>query len=128
MKKKKNNGCDIRKLLWYFILALPLLSFLFVQLVRIPSSSGISPLNLTLYDYLLNVYGLVTDNVIYSCFNGIFGSNGVLAVFTNSGLLLYMSYFVAVELCHIVVDVLLLLPTIIHNFFDRVGGSNEKDF
>lgn len=128
MKTKQKKSNKIRQVLWYFILALPLLSFLVVQLVRIPSANNVSPLNLSLFAYLQDIYGLLTNNIVYGCFNGIFGASGVLPLFNESGVLLYMSYFVAVELCHVVIDVLLLLPTIIHNFFDKVGGSCEKDF
>lgn len=128
MKTKRKNKNSVRQVLWYFILALPLLSFLLSYLVRIPSVTDSSPLSITLYTYLQNVYGLLTNNIVYDCFNGIFGAVGILPIFENSGILLYMSYFVAVELCHIVVDVLLLLPTIIHSFFDKLGGNCEKDF
>ena len=122
---KKMCKTDIRKVLWYFIIAFPLLAFLVSNIVA--DSQGVIVVNFGVF--MLENFDLTTSNVLIDMFNGIFGSSGFLPIFMdNNGLFLYFVYFIGVELIHIILDVLLFLPNILHNIFDKIGGTHEKDF
>ena len=50
-----------------------------------------------------------TGNVIYTTIDGVFGAEGVLPILTD-GLTAYLTYYITVEIVHLIVDVLIFIP------------------
>ncbi len=112
-KKSINNFFD--SALWYLVYMLPLLCFVLlvsktgqlVPLAECMSSCGL---------------GILTDNVVYTALNSIFGASGVLPLFMSADILLYFSYFICVWICHLAVDILLWIVRYAHKLMDNFGG------
>lgn len=112
-KKSINNFFD--SALWYLVYMLPLVCFVLllfktgnpVGLGECMSSCGL---------------GILTDNVVYTALNSIFGTGGVLPLFMSADILLYFSYFICVWICHLAVDILLWIVRYAHKLMDNFGG------
>ena len=50
-----------------------------------------------------------SNNVIYSTIWDVFGTGGILPILTE-GLAAYLTYYIIIELAHLVVDVLIFIP------------------
>ena len=113
--RKKTINCLFDNVLWYLVYLLPLISFgiLLIGNSATTLSSAMSSVGL----------GILTDNIVFTSLNGIFGSGGVLPLFISTDILLYFSYFVCCWLCHIVVDVLLFLVRWAHSLMSSFGGD-----
>lgn len=112
-KKSINNFFD--SALWYLVYMLPLVCFVILLF-----KTG-QPLGLAVCMSSCGL-GILTDNVIYTALNSIFGAGGVLPLFVSADLLLYFSYFICVWLCHLAVDMLLCLIRYAHSLMDKFGG------
>lgn len=115
MKHKRHS---LRKLLWYFILALPLLSYAILCINGTPTLSNVvAQFN----------NSLVSNNTVYSVMKDIFSANDFLLCGITDGMLQYFAYFVTIEFIHIVLDVILLLPQICHSFLEKCFGGENDD-
>lgn len=110
---KRNN---LRKILWYLILALPILAYLFAML------SGI---NTTFSDVCSQFALPVNDSIVGSTLVDIFGANGILPLVT-ANFMAYFNYFVGVELIHIAIDILLFLPKFCQRAFERLDKEHDS--
>lgn len=68
-----------------------------------------------------NGFNILSSGLIYSCLDELFGSAGILPLFSvgDNGVMLYMTYFVSCMLLHLAVDFLLFIPRIAHKFMDK---------
>lgn len=64
-------------------------------------------------------FDIVTDNVIFNGLSQLFGVNGVMPFYANDNLLIYLSYFIFVEITHVAVDVLLFIPRFAHKLMNN---------
>ena len=64
--------------------------------------------------------GLVDSGLIYNSLFFFFGTGGILPVFSaeNNAILVFLSYFVSVEIVHLAVDFLLFIPRIGHKYMN----------
>lgn len=101
-------------LLWAVVYMLPLIMFIFMS-IRIGEY--------TTFEAVFNTLGLsmVSDNIIYTAYDSIFGATGVLPLFSDTGILMYVTYFSACVCLHFIVDVVLWLIRWAHDFLDRGG-------
>lgn len=113
--RKKTLNCLFDNVLWYLVYLLPLIAFgiLLVNNSSITLSGAMSSVGL----------GILTNNVVFTSLNSIFGSGGVLPLFVSTDILLYFSYFICCWLCHIAVDVLLFLVRWAHSLMSSFGGD-----
>lgn len=111
-KKTINNFFD--NVMWYLVYMLPLVCFV-ILLFKTGHSFGLAECITSCG------LGILTDNVVYTALNSIFGSGGVFPLFMSSDILLYFSYFICVWICHIAVDVLLFLVRYAHKLMDNFG-------
>lgn len=102
---------------WYGLYLLPLLLML-VYWFKTGSASFINVMS----DAGLSV---LTTNPIYDALNQIFGSGGVLPLFTSPDVIAFCTYFVSVFLVHLAVDFLLFIPRLAHKWMDCLGGNDE---
>ena len=64
--------------------------------------------------------GLVDSGLIYKSLSDLFGTGGILPLFSaeNNAILVFLSYFVSVEIVHLAVDFLLFIPRIWHKYMN----------
>jgi len=118
--RKKSQKRLFDNIFWYIIYLLPILAMgIFLakngavdfSIINCFESLGIS---------------IFSDNIIYITMISIFGVGGVFPIFADGayGLLMFASYYVCCFFVHMIVDVLLLLPRLVMNFNDKVGGED----
>lgn len=116
--RKRNINCIFDNIMWYLIYLLPIFAFLFV-LIR---TGTLMPLSDCMSTFGLDI---LTNNFVYTALSGLFGSSGVVPLFTSPDLLLYLSYFICVYLAHLAVDVLLFIPRYSHKLMSAFGGKDD---
>ena len=121
--RKRTIKCLCDTIFWYLIYALPFLGY-GIQLINDTKIISLS-------SFLTQADLITSENLIFSALNGIFGSGGILPLFSNSALLFVCSWFVSVFLVHLAVDFLLFIPRFAHSVFDSFYKGdmikNEKD-
>ena len=105
--------------LWYAVYLLPLIMYIGIS-IRIGQY--------TTFDSVFSTLGLgmISDNIIYTAYDSIFGATGVLPLFSDTGVLMYVTYFSACVLLHFIVDVVLWLIRWGHDLIDRGGNDLWK--
>lgn len=63
-------------------------------------------------------------NIIYTTVAETFGSSGVLPILTDS-LTAYASYYISIEILHLIVDVLLFIPRLAHEWMTAFTKKNS---
>ena len=123
--KKKIKNINAMNLIWLFIYLLPmLLCFGWVLINRHASITNVYSLS----DFIHSIYtNLSYDIPIFNTLESVIdylGFNGSVNEFILI-MLSYVTYLVLVVFVRILFDVLVMLPNIIHNFIDRIGGERE---
>lgn len=64
--------------------------------------------------------GLIDSGLIYKSLYDLFGTGGILPLFSaeNNAILVFLSYFVSVEIVHLAVDFLLFIPRLAHKYMN----------
>ena len=113
--RKRTISCLLDNIMWFLIYILPLICFVIV----LCKTGQVTSLSTCMTDCGLVI---LTNNIVFTALDSIFGSSGVLPLFVSTDILLYFSYFICVWLCHIVVDVLLWIVRYAHKLMDNIGG------
>lgn len=116
--RKRTIKCLFDNILWYVVYMLPLI-FAIIHWFKM----GIVDLSSV---FALGGFELFADNIVFTSLNSIFGASGIVPLFTGSGLLMYLSYFIICMVVHLAVDCLLFIVRLAHNWMDGiVGGKND---
>lgn len=121
--RKRNLSFCIDNIIWAIIAMLPILCFIVSYTAYDLSTVESLP---TFAEFFQDNFALLSNNFIYTGFVEIFGSNGVMPLIDTTSinsLLMFLSYFVIVDIIHLAVDLLLLLPRISHKFMHKIGGD-----
>lgn len=116
-KKTISNLAD--HIFWLIVGLMPLilyaLQFLAYKLTAVSSDLP------TFLDYMHN-FGLSTTSVCYTALQELFGSTGVLPLFVSgdNAVVLFLSYFVTVQIVHLAVDFLLFIPRLSHKWLEKM--------
>lgn len=110
---KKNTLAIIDKLFWLAIALFPLLAYLIVCI----NTQNVGSLT----TFMTNLgFGLSDTNLIYTTLNTIFGvGGGLLELTTNTGILMYATYFITIMLLHFIIDMLLVIVRWGHHLLDK---------
>lgn len=110
---KKNVMRVIDTLFWLSIALFPLLVYC---LQSINATSVIS-----LSSFMTDLgFGISTNNIIYTTLNTIFGvGGGMLELVSDTGILLYGTYFITIMLLHFIIDMLLVIVRWGHGLLDK---------
>ena len=75
---------------------------------------------LTAFLPFMKSLGLVDSGLIYKSLFDLFGTGGILPLFSaeNNAILVFLSYFVSVEIVHLAVDFLLFIPRLAHKYMN----------
>lgn len=116
--RKKTISHIIDCSFWALIALLPLVAY-----VVILWHSGVNGIDLSSVMSRCG-FSLLGDNIVVNTMSQLFGSSGVMPFFVDDNLIVYLSYFVIVEIIHLAVDVLLFIPRFAHKFFscEKNGG------
>lgn len=116
-KKTINRVADT--IFWYLLYFMPVLAYLILIAVQ--------PGSITTLDGVFDILGLnvFTTGTIYTSLDGIFGVNGILPLFTQTGLLQFFTYFISVYIAHLFVDFLLFIPRIAHKWMSKAYQEGE---
>lgn len=112
---KKRMSSLIRSIFWYLLLLLPLICFAFTCLSDQP--------NTAFGTFMENFFAGAENNPLWTFVHDLFGSEGILPIFSNT-VCSYFTYFICVELLHVVLDVVLFLPTLLHGALDKISGKD----
>lgn len=107
------------QLFWFIIACLPLLVYLVQHLAyELTSASDTLPTFLA----FMQGFGISEQSIVYTVLAQIFGFDGILPFFTedNNTVLLFLSYFVTVEIVHLAVDFLLFIPRLCHKWMEAL--------
>ena len=102
---------------WFLVAILPLALYLITCLsYKLQSSTD----TLTAFLPFMKNLGLMDSGLIYKSLSDLFGTAGILPLFSaeNNAILVFLSYFVSVEIVHLAVDFLLFIPRIGHKYMN----------
>ena len=115
-KRTIKNIAD--KLYWLIVAMLPLVIYL-IQLTayELIEVSSVLPS----FAEQLQEFGIIDTNIILVSLRDLFGSDGVLPLLEdNSVVMLYLAYFVMVEVVHLAIDFLVFIPRLSHKWMDSL--------
>lgn len=131
--RKRTMLIVIDKLMWLFILLLPVIAYFLQPLgYSIGGGTALSGLsgnaiNMPTFADLLSQFGINGDNIVYTSLQDLFGSDGIIHLFyTDSALLLYFSYFISVELVHLAIDFLLFIPRLAQKWLHILTKDGDE--
>lgn len=119
-KRTISNLADT--IFWYLVYLLPVIGYL-LYLIAEPASGT----SLVAFDsFFSNIgLGLVSDNVVVSTLKDIFGTGGVLPLFTTDTPFIIFGWFVCTFITHLAVDFLLFIPRLAHKWLNKFSNSEE---
>lgn len=111
--KEKKILTIIDRIVWWFIALFPLLILCF---------SAINHNLISISDVLTTLgFNVTNSNVIYSAISDLFGSaSEFLPIFASADFIAFATYFVTINLVHLVIDMLLFLVDICHDLLKGV--------
>ena len=122
-KKLKNINC--MNLIWLFIYLMPILFVLGWCMINNFSNSGSL---LSFSEFISSIKNAYFLNIpITTTFQNCLNYLGFNSQFNDYMIIIlsYVTYLVLVVFIRVLFDVLIMLPNIIHNFIDRIGGEKE---
>lgn len=115
--RKRTIANIVDSAFWFLVAILPLALYLITCLsYKLQSSTD----TLTAFLPFMKNLGLMDSGIIYNSLSDLFGSGGILPLFSaeNNAILVFFSYFVSVEIVHLAVDFLLFIPRIGHKYMN----------
>lgn len=119
-KRTIKNIAD--QLFWLIVALMPLVVFLVQHLAYELTSAADS---LPTFLEFMQGFGISTDSIVYSVLADLFGFDGIMPFFTqdNNTVLLFMSYFVTVQIVHLAVDFILFIPRLCHKWMETFTST-----
>lgn len=119
-------------LFWFFLMLYPVIAYLlFLKFTpygfQIPQDTSLTisytvPGFSSFFRYNLGIWAS-ESNILLKCFSSIFGSSGVIPLFSNdNGVIQYFVYAATVEIFHVLFDVLIFIPRLCHKW---IGGLTK---
>ena len=101
---------------WYLIYFLPVLVYL-LYLIAEPASGT----SLISFSSCFDTIGLgfVSDNIVVSSLKDIFGTGGLLPLFSSDTPFIIFGWFVCTYITHLAVDFLLFIPRLAHKWMNK---------
>lgn len=117
--RKRTMSAIADHLYWLFVALLPLVCYL-IQFLSYELTSVTD--SLPTFLSFMQSFGISTDSVIYSVLDDLFGASGILPMFSagSNAVLLYLSYFVMVQIIHLAVDFLVFIPRLSHKWMEKL--------
>lgn len=118
----KNTFHYITELGWLLLALMPIIVY-FCMASAQPSADMI-----TFVDMMSTKLQFTSaNNVIYSTIWGVFGTGGTLPILTE-GLAAYLTYYIIIELAHLVVDVLIFIPRLAQGWISSFTRRKHENY
>ena len=114
--RKKSTNFIFDKIMWTIIYLLPIIVIIFQSINGsiVSIESAITTLGVN----------TGTTTFIYTALTSVFGVGGTMPLFIDTGIFLYLSYFVSAFLCHFIIDITLFVIKLVRGWLDSfVGGD-----
>ena len=119
-KTTKNRfSYKLDKLFWWIVTLFPIFAYLFFLITA--SLNEVSA-DVTFSDFLNQRLGIFfsMNTTVSNAFYEVFGPKGILPMFSsNSGLIQLFSYFVSIEIVHVLFDILVFIPRLAHKWISK---------
>lgn len=115
--RKRTIANLVDSFFWLLVAILPIVLYLITCLsYKLQSSTD----TLTAFLPFMKNLGLMDSGIIYKSLSDLFGTGGILPLFSadNNAILVFLSYFVSVEIVHLAVDFLLFIPRLAHKYMN----------
>ena len=119
-KRTVNHVADT--VFWYFIYFLPVLCY-FLYLFAEPSS-GSTVVSFSAFFENIGI-GFVSHNVVVSALSSLFGSTGILPLFSTDVPFIIFGWFICTFIGHLAVDFLLFIPRLCHKFMEKFTQNGD---
>ena len=120
-KRTINHLADT--IFWYLIYFLPVICYLLYMLVE--PGTGVSTV-LSFGDFFESIgIGFVSDNIVITSLQSIFGSTGILPLFSTDTPFIIFSWFICTFICHLAVDFLLFIPRLAHKWMNKFTQGDD---
>ena len=117
-KRTISNLADT--IFWYFVYLLPVIGYLLYLIAEPASGTSL----VTFDSFFSNIgLGLVSDNVVVSTLKDIFGTGGILPLFTTDTPFIIFGWFVCTFITHLAVDFLLFIPRLAHKWLNKFSSE-----
>lgn len=115
--RKRTIANLVDSFFWLLVAILPLLLYLITCFSYKLTNATES---VTAFLPFMKSLGLVDSGLIYNSLFDLFGTGGILPLFSaeNNAILVFLSYFVSVEIVHLAVDFLLFIPRLAHKYMN----------
>lgn len=118
--RKKTVTHSVKTIFWWILYCLPLITYLFALWGTARNGT-----NLANFDSIVFNYYDVADGVIAFPLCEIFGSGGIIPLFNNSCIFIFMEWFIGTYLLHLAVDFILFIPRLCHKFMNKFTRSED---
>ncbi len=107
------------QIFWLLIALLPLVLYC-VQFFAYELTSSSD--SLTAFLPFMESLGLSETSIVYTSLVDLFGANGILPLFAqgSNAVVLFLSYFVTVQIVHLAVDFILFIPRLSHKWLEKL--------
>lgn len=123
MRKKTINRL-VDSGFWLIIALLPVIFYVVQPLAyELTTTNEVLPS----FNDVMATFGMDSSNIIYTSLMDIFGKDGIMPFFgtTSSAVVLYLSYFVIVQLLHVFIDFVLFIPRLSHKWLAKLTNTED---
>ena len=118
-KRTVNHLADT--IFWYLLYFLPVLGYILYLIAEPNTGTNL----VSISDFFNNVgLGFVTDNVVINTLKSIFGTNGILPLFSTDAPFEIFGWFICTYIGHLAVDFILFIPRLCHKFMEKFTQGN----
>lgn len=122
--RKKTLSRIVDSVFWLIIALLPVIFFVVQPLAyELTTTAEVLPS----FSDVMATFGMDNSNIIYTSLMDIFGTDGILPFFgtSSSAVVLYLSYFVIVQLLHVFIDFVLFIPRLSHKWLGKITNTED---
>lgn len=119
--RKKTVTHSVKTIFWWIVYCLPLITYLFILWGN--ARNGID--DIMSFDTVMANYYDVAQGIISDPLYSIFGDVGILPLFNNYGIFIFMEWFIGAYLLHLAVDFILFIPRLCHKFMNKFTRSED---
>ena len=119
-KRTVNHVADT--IFWYLLYFLPVLGYL-LYLIAEPNT-GTNLTNISNFFESIGL-GFVSNNIVVSTLKDIFGTNGILPLFSTNAPFEIFGWFICCYIGHLAVDFILFIPRLCHKFMEKFTQNGD---
>lgn len=109
---------------WLLVQILPLIGYLIAIRSNVQVNEGLMTFNTFMYEALGFFGG--EGSIIEKTLTQVFGAEGIMPIMSKN-LICYVTYFISVEIIHLIADVLLFIVRMAHKWLDGFISKTQGD-